>query len=98
MSSNEKELNSNHATIAGLQALKSNPAFTYLCEHIEHWKNQCLNIILEQKDSDAEKGEFKAYGRMLNAPDFFIDMLRTNPGVDPQDELDPSPRTKEKNK
>lgn len=100
MSSNEeKELEPNSEMIQALKALQLNKAYRYIVENIEHWKTQCLNELLKPGVNESAKGEFSAYGRVLNAPIFFIQMLETNPGKDPTDnELDPTPRTKVKRK
>lgn len=89
----QKPFNTNDEMLMQLKTLKANPAYRYICENIGHWKNQCLNEILKQDKADKQKGEFEAYGRVLNAPDFFIQQLSQNPGIGPN--LDPhSPSNK----
>ncbi len=73
---------------AGLLRLKADPAFKFLVEQWNHWKNQCLNEVLKPGDNEAAKGEYSAYGRVLNSPDFFIQQLSPNPGL-PTINLDP---------
>ncbi len=80
----------NEELLTAFYSLKSNKAWLHIVKNIEHWKNQCLNEILKEKETDKQKGEFSAYGRVINAPDFFIQILTSNPGKGP--ELDPFPK------
>lgn len=90
-SSDEEQLNNEELRMA-LLSLKSNKGYLHLVKNIEHWKNQCLEEILKEDNAVKSKGEFVAYGRVLNAVDFLIQVLNGNPGEGP--ELDPIPRDK----
>lgn len=92
----ETELTSNEELRASFYSLKKNPAWLHIVKNIEHWKNQCQaeinKLVKEGKIPSAPVGEFEAYGRVLNAPDFFLLQLSGNPGEGPQ--LDPHPPVK----
>lgn len=84
----------NDELLAAFYSLKSNKAWLHLTKNIEHWKNQCLSEILKEDDKSTAKakGEYTAYGRVLNSIEFFIIQLTGNPGEGPQ--LDPNPPPK----
>jgi hypothetical protein len=54
--------------IEALQKLQTSPGWKYISNILETWKNQVLSEILEKDDNDKQKGEFTAYGRILNLP------------------------------
>lgn len=74
----EPELEKRDEIRANLQQLKSHPGYIYMVEYIKTWKEQVLGEILSKDKAPSEKGEFKAYGRVLNLPDHLIHILSSN--------------------
>ena len=87
------ELLTNDEIRINLLKLKTDPGFQYLIEQVTKWRGQCLNELLKDGDHPMEKGEFKAYGRLINAVDGFVQFLESNPGHTPA--LDPYENRKE---
>lgn len=92
----EEVLSTNEELRIGLHSLKSNKGWQHLEKNIRHWQNQCQAEISKQvkegKLPATPLGEFEAYGRVLNAIDFFLIQLTGNPGEGPN--LDPIPPVK----
>jgi hypothetical protein len=74
----KEELDQNDELKAHMQSLKQHPGYLYLVKQIEAFKAQTLNEILNKDKTDKEKGEFTAYGRVLNLPDKIIQDLSTS--------------------
>lgn len=90
------ELLTNDEIRINLLNLKSDPGFRYFIEQITKWRGQCLNELLKDGDHPMEKGEFKAYGRVINGVDGLIQFLDSNPGFAPN--LDPYENRQEQTK
>lgn len=87
---------SNDEIRINLLNLKSDPGYKYLIEQVTKWRGQCLNELLQDGDHPMAKGEFKAYGRLINGVDGLIQFLDSNPGHTPN--LDPYEDRKEQAK
>lgn len=76
----ENQKNLNNELKLKLRNLKTDAGYKYIMQQVGHWRNQCLNEILQPGEHQEAKGEFKAYGRLINSVDAFIEQLETNPG------------------
>ena len=70
-----ESLNKQDELLSQLQAFKLHPTWLLCVKNIEQWKSQVLAEILKNKDCEKQKGEFEAYGRLLNLPDKIIQDL-----------------------
>jgi len=68
----EQELDEKSQIKFNIQKLKQDPGYIYLMSFVNKWKEQCLLEILKPGDSAGQKGEFTAYGRVINLPDYIL--------------------------
>ena len=75
---NNEAFNNDDELVANLQSLKQHAGWLFIASVIARWKTQNLDEIIKESNFENIKelrAEYKAYGKVLNLPNYLIQDL-----------------------